>query len=234
MEARTVVITQSNYIPWKGYFDLIDQADVTVLLDDVQFTRRDWRNRNRIKHRGGLQWLSIPIQVKGRFDQTIREAVVSDASWAQRHWAGIRHAYKPAPFYEDIASWLEPLYLECDETHLSQINRRFLDAICAVLGIRTEFRWSWDFEPEENPSRRLLSICEALAATEYLSGPAAKSYLDLELFERAGVAVRWMDYSGYSEYQQLWGEFEHGVSVVDLLFNVGPEAPSYLRSTRPR
>jgi len=231
MSSKTVVVIQSNYIPWKGYFDLLARADVCVLFDDVQYTRRDWRNRNKIKTRDGLKWLSVPVKVKGRFHQTIRETMVSDPSWNQAHWEALRHSYRKAPCWDHASSLLEPLYLECGETQLSLINRRFLEAIMSELGIQTELLWSWDLEARGGRGERILSICRELGATEYVSGPAAKVYLDREAYLEAGVEVSWISYEGYEEYPQLHGPFVHEVSVVDLLFNTGPEARRYLKSS---
>ena len=230
MSSRTVVIVQSNYLPWKGYFDLISRADVCVLYDEVQYTRRDWRNRNRIKTAQGLQWLTIPVKVRSRYLQRIRETEVADPDWAQRHWASLKHAYGRAPFFADQTRWLRPLYeRSAEQPRLSEINRDFLRALCDQLGIDTPLRWSWEFEGGEGErSARLLSICQALGATRYLSGPAARGYLDEALFRRSGVEVAWMDYSGYPEYPQLHGDFVHEVSLVDLLFCTGPEARRFV------
>jgi len=223
---KTVAIVQSSYIPWKGYFDLIRRADEFILLDDVQYTRRDWRNRNRIKTANGLRWLTIPVEVKGRYHQAIRDTVVSDPDWASRHWRQLRQSYRDAPYFDDYAARLEPLYLECRETHLSRVNRRFLDAICGWLGIGTPIRWSMDYEVVEGRSERLLSLCRQAGATRYLSGPSARDYLDVDRFAADGIEVAWMDYSHYPEYPQLHGPFEHGVSILDLLFMLGHGAPA--------
>jgi WbqC-like protein len=228
---RSVAAVQSNYIPWKGYFDLINQVDEFVLLDDVQYTRRDWRNRNIIKVDGAKQWLTIPVVAKGRYHQRIDETVVADSDWAGRHWKTIVHAYRRAPHFEAGAALLEPLYEQAAGLErLSDINRTFLEAICRHLGIPTRLSWSTDYTTSDERSRRLLDLSVALDAGEYVSGPAARDYLDVEAFAAAGVEVRWADYSGYPEYPQGAGAFEHGVSIVDLLFNAGPDAPAYMTS----
>src|SRR5438477_4365331 len=135
---KTVAIVQSNYIPWKGYFDLIRESDEFVLYDDVQYTRRDWRNRNKIKTADGVQWLTIPVDVKGKYLQLIRDTKVSDHTWADNHWTRIRHAYGKAPHFKDHEPLIAGLYTAAAALEfLSEINERFIRAICGVLGIHT-------------------------------------------------------------------------------------------------
>jgi hypothetical protein len=226
---KTVAIVQSNYVPWKGYFQMIDAVDEFILADDLQYTRRDWRNRNRIKTAHGLAWLTIPVQVKGRYEQRIDETAISDPSWAERHWRTLRHEYARAEGFEAAAAQLERLYEACaGERLLSAVNRRFLEAICGWLGIVTPLTRSTDYRPEGRRGERLLSLCLQAGADAYLSGPAARAYLDEKLFADAGVAVRWMEYGGYPEYPQPHPPFEHHVSIVDLLLCTGEEAPAYV------
>ncbi len=229
-QARTVAIVQSNYIPWKGYFDLINRADAFILLDDVQYTRRDWRNRNRIKTPQGVQWLTIPVEVKGKYHQRICDTQVSDPAWGAAHWATLRHHYGQAPHFAEYGSQVEALYAVDGERSLSRINFRFLTAICGLLGITTPILWSMDYDTPAEPTARLLSLCRAAGATRYLSGPAAQAYLDEAPFAAAGIAVDYMAYDGYPEYPQRHGPFDHHVTVLDLLFNAGPEAPRYMKT----
>ena len=231
---RKVGIIQSNYIPWKGYFDFIAHVDEFVLFDDVQYTRRDWRNRNRIKTAQGPQWLTIPVNVSGKYFQKIQETEITDPSWAATHWKTLVHHYARAAAFREYRDRFEELYLGCTETMLSAVNHRFITAINEILGIRTPLSWSRDYPAAtDNPSERLLAICRALGATEYVSGPAARDYLDVGLFEREGIRVTWMDYAGYPEYRQLHPPFEHGVTILDLLFNEGSEAPRYMKMRSP-
>lgn len=225
------LITQSNYIPWKGYFDAINLVDVCVLYDDMQYTKRDWRNRNKIKTPQGLQWLSIPVEVKGKFFQPINETLISDPNWAIDHWKSIQNNYGKAPFFKAYKPFFEDLYLGCTETHLSLINYRFIKAICDLLEIKTPIRWSSEFELKGDKTEKLLNICVDLGASAYYSGPAAKDYMDLALFSQKNIKVKWLEYSGYPEYPQLFGNFEHGVSIIDLIFNTGSDARKYLKST---
>jgi WbqC-like protein family len=226
---KRVAILQSNYIPWKGYFDMIAAVDEFILYDDMQYTRRDWRNRNQIKTPQGVQWLTVPVEGKGRYHQTIRETHIVGADWAADHWKALVQNYRRSAHFEAIAAWVEPLYSGRQEQQLSALNRRFLEAICGYLGIRTRITNSWDYELAEGKTERLASLCQQAGATEYISGPAARDYVEPAVFDRANIALTWFDYSGYPEYPQLWGPFTHGVTVLDLLFNCGPQAANYMK-----
>jgi hypothetical protein len=230
---KKVAIVQSNYIPWKGYFDLIAAVEEFILYDDMQFTRRDWRNRNLIKTPQGLKWLTVPVQVKGKYTQTIRETEIQGSDWAEVHWKTLCVNYARADHYREIAALLEPLYRE-QYTTISALNRRFIEAICSYLDITTKLRNSWDYTLIEGKSERLADLCKQAGATTYVSGPAAKNYLDENAFAALGITVEWFGYDGYSTYPQLWGEFSHGVSVVDLLFNCGADAPHAMKHAARR
>lgn len=231
--SKRVAIVQSNYIPWKGYFDLIRWADEFILFDDMQYTRRDWRNRNRIKTPSGARWLTIPVEIKGKYFQTIKDTVVSDKEWNRRHWRIIIQNYSKARYFKDYKDCFEELYLGATDRFLSQINYRFLAAICQLLGITTKLSWSWDYKLIEGKTERLISLCQQAGATEYLSGPTAKGYISEELFSYNGIKLRYMDYSSHPEYDQLFPPFEHYVSIVDLILNEGPNAPKYLLPAVP-
>jgi hypothetical protein len=229
---KRVAIVQSNYIPWKGYFDLIAHVDEFILYDEVQYTRRDWRNRNKIKTPQGLQWLTVPVQVKGRYKQPICETVIDGSDWAGKHWRALHSNHARAKHFDDTAEWLAPLYEAAGQDRLlSTMNRRFLQAVCARLGITTKITDSRDYKAEGDASEYLCRLTMAAGGDCYVSGPAARAYLREEVFARNGVGLRWFDYAGFAEYPQLWGGFEHGVSILDLLFNCGPDATDYLRHT---
>lgn len=226
---KRVAIVQSSYIPWKGYFDLIRAVDEFVFLDDAQFTKRDWRNRNVIRTPAGTQWLTIPVVTKGRYTQPIDETEIAEP-WHEKHWAALTHNYSKAPHFAELAPALRGLYEQAGtETRLSRVNFLFVDGICRLLGIATRLSWSRDYPIEGVKTDRLLSICVALGATHYLSGPSASAYLEIDKFRARGIDVAYADYSGYAEYPQLHQPFEHGVSIVDLLFNVGGAAPRYMK-----
>jgi hypothetical protein len=226
---KRVAIVQSSYIPWKGYFDLIRASDEFVLLDDVQFTKRDWRSRNRIKTKDGLAWLSVPVHTKGRYLQRIRDVTISEPGWGRHHWQTIRASYARMPFFTRYAQRLEALYLSPPSDRLSRVNASFISTICEMLEIDTPIRWSTDYDARDGRNQRLIDVCVQAGATEYLSGPSARDYLDLEAFTAAGVTVQFADYSGYPEYEQPYPPFEHGVTVLDLLFCTGPRALGYMK-----
>jgi hypothetical protein len=230
---KKVAILQSNYIPWKGYFDLIAAVDEFILFDDMQYTRRDWRNRNQIKTPQGVQWLTVPVLVKGRYHQPIRETAIDGREWAADHWKSLVQNYRRAPHFSEVAQWLEPCYADGQWTHLSQLNRHLIEAVCGVLGIRTRISNSWDYDVVDGKTERLASLCAQAGGTEYVSGPAARDYIEPEVFAGRGIALTWFDYAGYPEYPQLWGPFVHGVSILDLLFNCGAGAAAYMRYVRP-
>lgn len=225
---KRLAAVQSSYIPWKGYFDLINAVDEFVLLDDVQYTRRDWRNRNRIKSKDGVIWLTIPVQSKGNYQAPIRAVTIGDPGWNVRHWKTVAASYGRARCFHQYADLFEDLYLGATDAHLSLVNHRFLQAIASLLGIGTKLSWSMDYRLPEGKSERLVALCHQVGATTYVSGPSAKAYLDVGLFARGGVEVRFFDYGGYPEYEQLFPPFDHHVSIVDLVLNVGRDAPRYL------
>lgn len=228
---KRVAILQSNYIPWKGYFDLINMVDEFILFDDMQFTRRDWRNRNKIKTPNGIKWLTIPVEVKGKYFQRIMDTVVSEPDWARNHWQTLNHCYARAPHLHEFKDFLEEMYLGRPESNLSKINYAWLRAICDYLGVHTPITWSTDYPVGDvDKTHRLIEICRRAHAETYLSGPAAKDYIDSEAFRQAGITLEYMDYSNYPEYRQLHGPFDHSVSILDLLFMEGPKAPMYMKS----
>lgn len=214
---KKIIITQSNYIPWKGYFDAINTVDEIVLYDDMQYTKRDWRNRNLIKTPNGLKWLSIPVEVKGKFFQSINETKISQPDWNYKHWALIKQNYSKSPYYKEYKDIIEELYLECSTQYLSEINYHFLKGFCELLGITTRFRLSSEFKLAEGRTERLVDICNKMDATDYYSGPAAKSYMDENMFKQNNINIHYLDYTGYPVYDQNYGDFNHGVSILDLI-----------------
>jgi len=231
---KKIAILQSNYIPWKGYFDLINMVDEFILYDDMQYTRRDWRNRNKIKTPQGLKWLSIPVDVKGKYFQKINETKISDDTWGKKHWETIKHNYGKTKYFKEYKDIFEELYLNSNEAYLSQINYKFIITINDILGISTKIRWSSEFELVEGQTEKLLGICKNCNADIYLSGPAAKDYFDETLAKKENIQIEWMDYSGYTEYDQLYPPFEHGVTVLDLIFNEGRNATKFMKSFKEK
>lgn len=229
---KTIAILQSNYIPWKGYFDIVAAVDEFLIFDEVQFTRRDWRNRNKIVIDGALHWLTIPVASKGNYHAPISEIEVSEAGWAEKHWRSIKHAYRKAPFFPSYEAFFQKLYERAAEFRLlTEINELFLREIAAALGLSADIqRTSSIGRRAESPTGRLVEICVARNAGAYVSGPAAKSYIRPEEFTAAGVRLFYANYAGYPPYDQASGSFEPGVSIIDTLMRCGPDTRNHLKS----
>ncbi|MBC6697801.1 WbqC family protein [Hymenobacter sp. BT190] len=226
---KKVGILQSNYIPWKGYFDLINRADDFIFYDEVQYTKNDWRNRNRIKTTQGVQWLTIPVRQE-RLDQKISETRIFEVGWGTRHWRTLAQAYAHSAYFSSYRSELEELYRNPGTGLLSEVNQRLIRVINQWLGIKTRLHSVADFAVWGDRTARLVQLVQAVGGTEYVSGPAAAAYLEPAQFAQANIKLSWMSYEGYPEYRQLHGPFEHHVSVLDLLFNEGPDATRYMLS----
>lgn len=225
---KTVAVIQSNYLPWRGYFDIIHDVDLFIFYDEVQYTKNDWRNRNRIYSKQGLSWLTLPCGYN--LNQSILETTLkNELDWGKQHWNKLSNAYRKAPYFGEYHDFFQAAYLDMEWTHLYQLNHFFIQRIAAdFLGIHTPFADSRDFPSEGSRGDKLLSLLKAAGATRYISGPAAKNYLDEAAYAAAGIEVIWKDYSGYPQYPQQNSPFEGTVSIVDLLFNVGPKAPHYI------
>ncbi len=227
---KSVAIIQSNYIPWKGYFDIINSVDEFVLYDDMQYTKRDWRNRNKIVTKNGLLWLTIPVLVKGKFYQKIKDTYIVDNSWRKKHWNSLVLNYGKSKGFKLYGELFKSLYLDQEEMNLSEVNYSFIILICNILNIHTKISRSDNYEFEGVKTKPLVEICRACNADVYISGPSAKSYLDETLFEENGLQIEWMNYEGYREYKQINTQFNHYVSILDLIFNEGEHARNYMLS----
>ena len=230
--SKKIAILQSNYIPWKGYFDLVNSVDEFIIYDDMQYTVDDWRNRNKIKTKQGVQWMTIPVSKKGRLNMKISEVKVADARWARKHWLTLSNAYAKASYFKEYADLFEDIYLHRANKleYLSEINFLFIIEINRILGISTKIYHSNEFELGEGKTERLLNICKQTGASTYLSGPAAMDYLQEDLFHQEGISIEWMNYDNYPAYKQLHQPFEHGVTILDLILNEGEESKKYLKS----
>lgn len=226
-----ISIVQSCYIPWKGFFDLVSRSDMHVVYDEMQFVKRHWHNRNRIMTASGPVWLTIPVLSKSKFEQPINAVGISER-WAMKHWRTIELAYGRAPFFRAEADRIRALYETADRLdRLSDINRLFLAALLERLSISSRIVEDRDFHAQGRRSERLLDICVKAGAKTYLSGPSARSYLDEDIFRARDISVEWMQYGPYAEYRQSGPSFDHAVSVLDVLFNLGPDAA---QACRPR
>jgi hypothetical protein len=221
-----VAVLQSNYIPWKGYFDIINDVDLFVFYDDVQFTKNDWRNRNLIKTPAGTQWLTVPVGQDIR--RRICDVTLPGPRWAESHWKTLAQNYSRAPHFERYREMFESVYLGRAWGTLSELNRHLIELIARELGIGARFDDSRGYALEGQASERLLELLRQVGARAYVSGPSARGYIDAGEFARAGIDLVYKSYEGYPEYPQLYPPFEHRVSVVDMLFNLGAAAPGYI------
>jgi hypothetical protein len=226
---KKIAILQSNYVPWKGYFDLIAQVDEFIIYDEMQYTKNDWRNRNKIKTNKGVEWLTIPVRVES-LSQKIEETLIFDKNWSKKHIAALQTNYAKANCFKETRDFVFGLYEEASKlNNLSAINLVFIKGICEFLNIQTKISLSTDYNLIEGKTERLIDLCKQTHASVYLSGPSAKNYLDEKLFNDNDIILEWMDYSGYQEYEQLKPPFGHGVSILDLIFNKGDQSKEYLK-----
>jgi hypothetical protein len=220
------VILQPSYIPWRGYFHQIHKADVFVFYDDVQYDL-SWRNRNRIKTSAGVQWLTIPVLSKNfQKEKTpiCRIPICWDKNWTDHHFKSIFHAYARAPFFKQYQPLVENFYSSRPE-FLTDFTVETTVALARALGISDKkFVRSSTLGVEGRKTDRLLGILKAVGADHYISGPSAKDYLDEPKLNENGVTLEYMRYD-YPEYVQLYPPFDPAVSVLDLLFMTGPDAP---------
>lgn len=233
---KSALISQSNYIPWSGFFSLIFKSQEYILLDDVQFTRRDWRNRNKIKIGEKSHWLSIPLNNKGQYaNSRILDMKIWDENWTSSHLAKIDNAYRYAPYWQESKPEIHRIYNEARKLEtLTSVNYYFLNEFCKLLKIECRLSQSTEHYTlaqldSFNPSERLVKLVQATNSQIYLTGPSAKNYIDLALFDQAGIEVLFADYEKLLTYPQGGSSFSKYVSIIDLIANVGFEAaPFYL------
>jgi len=225
------VILQPNYIPWRGYFDLINSADIFVFLDDVQYTERDWRNRNIVRNEKGLQWLTVPVVTKGLRGQLIKDAKIdNNLPWGEKHWTTLRHCYSKAKHFNLYKDILEDLYCR-NWNSLCDMNIEFIYTICRLLSINnTRFIRSSSLNIYSIKTERLVNICKKLDITAYVSGPAGSNYIENRIFEQNNIRLIYKQYD-YPPYPQLHFPFEPNVTVLDLLFNCGCDSLDYIRKS---
>ena len=229
---KKIAILQSNYIPWKGYFDIMGSVDEFIIYDEMQYTKNDWRNRNKIKTTNGLIWLTIPVKIE-KLNQKINETKTADNKWYIKHKNSLQTNYGKATKFKECKDFIFNIYEQASRLdYISEINYTFLNEINKFLKISTKISFSTDYNIGDGKTERLINICKQSNSNIYLSGPSAKNYIDEALFTKNNINLEWFDYIGYKEYEQLYPPFEHGVSILDLIFNTGEDAYKYLKSTR--
>jgi hypothetical protein len=225
-----VVILQPSYIPWRGYFHQIQKADLFVFYDCVQYDKHGWRNRNAIKTPQGSQWLTIPVNTKGCVNggKSIQEIpIIWDTLWADKHIKSIKQSYAKAPFFKTYSPLLEQIYSRRDSL-LADFTCVTTELIARELGIgHTNFIRSSEIGAEGSKTERLIGLLKKVGASHYISGPSAQDYIEREKFDEAAISLEFISYD-YPEYPQLHGAFQPQVTILDLLFNVGPDAGKYI------
>ncbi len=222
-----VVVLQPSYLPWLGYFDQIERADTFVFYDDVQYDKNSWRNRNRIKTSQGGQWITVPVLTKHRFGANINEIEINNNTpWASKHLKMLAQNYSKGPYFKEYIGLFESIYSR-EWMKLADLDIELVESISKVLGINTEFVLSSELNVKGDRLERLMDICLKLGADRYLTGNSAKDYMDEEAFAARGIEVEYQDYR-HPDYPQLYGEFVSHLSIVDLLFNCGPQSLSII------
>jgi WbqC-like protein family len=223
----TVAIHQPNYLPWLGFFAKTLRSDVLVILDNVQYERRGYTNRVKIKMSQGAHWLTQPVITKGRYYQQVRDVEFACEDWPTKHLRALQLSYGHAPYFGEYFGAIEDLLRE-PGSRTSECNERLIRWVLDVLGVRTVVVRASDLVQETtDATRRLIDLVQAMQGDTYLSGAGGFTYQDLQAFEQAGIRVE-RSSPEFAEYPQLWGPFVRGLSVLDLLFNCGPRSRGYL------
>lgn len=223
---------QSNYIPWRGYFDLIDDVDLFVFYDDVLYGKgKKWRNRNQIKTRYGSQWLSIPL-MHGKENKLISEVSIDYSSnWQAKHLNLLFENYRKAPFFsfyiDEFSSLINKRY-----ANISELNVALCKWVISLLKIQTKIKMSHEFGLKGDKKEKVLDLLDKVQASSYITGPTALPYTDIQSFESRGIGLEVKTYK-YTDYPQQWGNFVNNLSILDLIFNTGNEARKYIKSLIP-
>ena len=227
-----IAIHQPQYLPWLGYIDKIDKADVFCYLDNVQYKKNDWQNRNRIKTSAGWQWITAPVTY--RFPQKINEVKINNSvNWGRKHLQALITNYKKAPYFKDYIDLFHRIY-DADWVCLADLNIGVAEKIRIALGLNnTKTIRASELGLSDGPTERLIDICKLTGCDTYLSGADGAKYMDLSRFDSEGIRVIFQDFK-HPHYPQRFGEFVSHLSIVDLLFNCGPESIQIIREANPK
>jgi len=233
---KRITLLQSNFLPWRGYFDFMANSDEFIVYDSCQYTVNDWRNRNQIKTHDGVRWITVPVITKGRFGQRITDAQVVDHRWIRTHLSTLAASLGKAPQAGPALEMLGECYAAAANTQwLHDINVGFLEAIHASFGfncrLSDDSQYGIDTLDELTPSAKVAELVQRAGGTRYLTGPRGLDYLEPDDFAARAIAIDVLDYSTLAPYPQLYGDFVDHLSVIDLLANVGTDSRSYLTST---
>lgn len=226
---RKIAILQPNYIPWKGVFDLISRVDVFVFYDDVPYTVKDWRSRNRIRTPQGERWLSVPVLSKGLRFQRICDALIDPSShWQTKHYKALEANYRKARYFNDYVYLLEDIYLNNKWTRISDLNIFATKLLAGAIGINAEWYRSSDLRQSGSKGgEKAINLCKLLGCDYFINGPSAKAFMNASLFLENGIELDYISYF-YPEYEQLHRPFVHEVTVLDVIFNCGPDARTFV------
>lgn len=226
-----VTILQPSYLPWLGFFEQMTRSDKFVLLDDVQYTRRDWRNRNKVRVKEGWVWLTVPVQQKSRFSQSLLETRIDNSvSWRRKHLETLRQHYCKAPFFEKYFPRCQQVY-EQEWTFLFDLCLETIQFLKEEMGIETPLLRSSEMKLSGEKTERLVSICRELGATHYLSGESGSDYISQEDFSNQGIELEYQNYE-HPVYPQRYPGFVPHLSTIDLLFNCGEQSLSILKQDK--
>lgn len=225
---KKIAILQSNYIPWKGVFDMINMVDTFIFFEDVDYTKRDWRSRNKIITPEGELWLTVPVQKAERGTKIKDIKISQEVDWQKKHYTTLHNNFVKAPFFKEYEHLLHDFYIDHHWTMLSEMNIYMTQYIASLLGIKTEFLNSKNIPSNGSKDDKLIEICKCVGATHYLSGPAAKDYIHPEKFASNNLGLSYICYDAYPPYKQLHGEYNPYVTVLDVLFNCGKSSPEYI------
>lgn len=228
-----VVILQPSYIPWRGYFDQIRRADLFIFYDDIQYDKHGWRNRNQIKTHQGKQWLTIPVHSRGVTSGTPIKDVRIDWSkpWTKTHLKSLTVSYSKAPHFKKYLRMLESIFERRDE-FLADFTIATSILLARELGfISTRFiRSSELLNIDGQKTDRVVNVLKKVGAVHYICGPSASSYMEPEKFDEAGITFEYMEYN-YPEYQQLYPPYDPFVTILDLMFMMGPQSGEFFSQT---
>lgn len=224
-------VHQPQYIPWLGYFHKIAHSDLFVLLDDVQYKKREFQNRNKIRTKEGFIWLTVPVITKGRYYQKISEVEIDNTTdWGLEHLKSIRLNYSKSEYYNLYIDFFEKLY-KINWEYLCELNVETVKFILKELGINTPIEFSSKLKLESTSTQRIIDICKHFGADTYLSGAGGRDYLDESAFEKNGIKVVYQDFK-HPQYKQIYDGFEPFMSSIDLLFNCGPESGAIIKNVK--
>lgn len=224
-----VTIHQPDFLPWLGFFDRWQKSDLFIVLDDVQFLRRGWHHRDKIKAPNGIQWLTVPVIKKGRYHQLINEVEIdNNDNWRQKHLKTLKFSYSKGPNIERIFNCIEKIY-GLKHKLLIDFNMDLLKFCADILEIKTSVVLASTFSVKSKSSQRLVDLVKVVGGDKYLTGSASKAYLNEKAFEEAGIKVCWQKFD-HPEYPQLYGGFKKMLSVLDFLIMASDEHVKLFKS----